>query len=103
LRITLTLLCTLFPYTTLSRSGDAAAARRPPGCKAPVGRRRPRRGRAPRPRGSLARRARDPLRRPCSACRGGALLFAVRRDGLPRSEEHTSELQSRENLVCRLL
>src|SRR5436309_7790886 len=25
------------------------------------------------------------------------------RDGFPRSEEHTSELQSRENLVCRLL
>src|SRR5690606_40025563 len=25
------------------------------------------------------------------------------RDGVPRSEEHTSELQSRENLVCRLL
>src|SRR5690606_41409075 len=25
------------------------------------------------------------------------------RDGLARSEEHTSELQSRENLVCRLL
>src|SRR5690606_40865488 len=24
-------------------------------------------------------------------------------DKLPRSEEHTSELQSRENLVCRLL
>src|SRR5690606_40833806 len=24
-------------------------------------------------------------------------------DGGPRSEEHTSELQSRENLVCRLL
>src|SRR5690606_39784282 len=24
-------------------------------------------------------------------------------DALPRSEEHTSELQSRENLVCRLL
>src|SRR5690606_40317565 len=23
--------------------------------------------------------------------------------GIPRSEEHTSELQSRENLVCRLL
>src|SRR5436309_11415513 len=23
--------------------------------------------------------------------------------GVPRSEEHTSELQSRENLVCRLL
>src|SRR5690606_40305218 len=25
------------------------------------------------------------------------------RPGRPRSEEHTSELQSRENLVCRLL
>src|SRR5690606_40094790 len=40
------------------------------------------------------------------------LLFAVRLNWLPaggfpgwdaRSEEHTSELQSRENLVCRLL
>src|SRR5690606_28121442 len=28
---------------------------------------------------------------------------AVRRRAAPRSEEHTSELQSRENLVCRLL
>src|SRR5215475_14631541 len=27
----------------------------------------------------------------------------ARRPGCPRSEEHTSELQSRENLVCRLL
>src|SRR5690606_40396367 len=33
-----------------------------------------------------------------SAClKGGATLFFT------RSEEHTSELQSRENLVCRLL
>src|SRR5690606_40795297 len=31
---------------------------------------------------------------------GGALAG---RPGRPRSEEHTSELQSRENLVCRLL
>src|SRR5690606_40526873 len=31
----------------------------------------------------------------------GMLLFLADRDG--RSEEHTSELQSRENLVCRLL
>src|SRR5690606_41144285 len=32
-------------------------------------------------------------------------LLAANRDKLssPRSEEHTSELQSRENLVCRLL
>src|SRR5690606_10496808 len=32
-----------------------------------------------------------------------AQLTAILRDELPRSEEHTSELQSRENLVCRLL
>src|SRR5690606_41696720 len=30
-------------------------------------------------------------------------LSLLRRGGLVRSEEHTSELQSRENLVCRLL
>src|SRR5690606_40848710 len=30
-------------------------------------------------------------------------IAAVAVIGLPRSEEHTSELQSRENLVCRLL
>src|SRR5207302_9700041 len=29
--------------------------------------------------------------------------MALARDGRLRSEEHTSELQSRENLVCRLL
>src|SRR5256886_13662277 len=27
----------------------------------------------------------------------------VEKNGLPRSEEHTSELQSQSNLVCRLL
>src|SRR5690606_41603414 len=30
-------------------------------------------------------------------------LTAAEQDALLRSEEHTSELQSRENLVCRLL
>src|SRR5690606_39537436 len=30
-------------------------------------------------------------------------IFAEVLLGIPRSEEHTSELQSRENLVCRLL
>src|SRR5690606_41819060 len=48
----------------------------------------------------------------CARSGVGAELFAtalpvrpaVRREGLElRSEEHTSELQSRENLVCRLL
>src|SRR5690606_41271401 len=39
------------------------------------------------------------------ASRGGSPSAALRlRPGRsPRSEEHTSELQSRENLVCRLL
>src|SRR5207302_6959866 len=30
-------------------------------------------------------------------------LLSALRSGIARSEEHTSELQSRENLVCRLL
>src|SRR5207302_8571587 len=79
---------TLFPYTTLFRSHprrrrrddgaqlDAEPKRRP-------GADRPRAGRRGQP-GDLDRRA-DRRRRPA------------------RSEEHTSELQSRENLVCRLL
>src|SRR5260370_15744918 len=33
----------------------------------------------------------------------GALVFAVRHVNFERSEEHTSELQSHLNLVCRLL
>src|SRR5690606_41626969 len=33
----------------------------------------------------------------------GMLAQEARRECLDRSEEHTSELQSRENLVCRLL
>src|SRR5437588_9638415 len=71
---------TLFPYTTLFRSiRDAAAA----------------------PDGSRARRA----------CRGRFRGAWCRRDGRfrqpnragSRSEEHTSELQSHSDLVCRLL
>src|SRR5690606_41931724 len=33
----------------------------------------------------------------------GGIAMAERADAVARSEEHTSELQSRENLVCRLL
>src|SRR3712207_8016515 len=75
---------TLFPYTTLFRSGPRRAAE---------GHRRPRgdRGRDPE---QLRRRAApgDPGLR-----RAGAAEAAL------RSEEHTSELQSRQYLVCRLL
>src|SRR5690606_41580627 len=79
---------TLFPYTTLFRSQRERLGRLP-------GRRdrepdrddedpgEPRRHRAAR------RRPADPDERP--------------RPRRARSEEHTSELQSRENLVCRLL
>src|SRR2546426_7810993 len=72
---------TLFPYTTLFRSlpGAAEAARR--------------RGRQ-----APARRARESHRENSGRrSRGGA------RHRYARSEEHTSELQSPCNLVCRLL
>src|SRR5256885_9904397 len=68
---------TLFPYTTLFRSPSVCA------------------------------QIRDPARR---LCRPGARLVAFpsglagsARVPWPRSEEHTSELQSPCNLVCRLL
>src|SRR2546422_2134985 len=64
----------------------------------------------PRPR-TLSRRARIP--RPARCIAGAAFLRASRRARAPgtpstcrsgpRSEEHTSELQSRLHLVCRLL
>src|SRR5690606_39998752 len=92
---------TLFPYTTLFRS--------PP----PRGRRSPRRAAwAQAMPLMLARSDRmfDRMRLPPktavpatrmsapAATASGAVLGSI-----PRSEEHTSELQSRENLVCRLL
>src|SRR2546426_8999026 len=70
---------TLFPYTTLFRS---CSETRTTGCCAP--RRRP-----------SSRPARcPPTRCSCGHCGGSST---------PRSEEHTSELQSPCNLVCRLL
>src|SRR2546422_6668604 len=74
---------TLFPYTTLFRSGHGRD--RPAGRGGPV-----RRGAHLRP----------PARRRGSRAAGSD----VRGDGgRRRSEEHTSELQSRLHLVCRLL
>src|SRR3712207_7757383 len=77
---------TLFPYTTLFRSrGRPASGRR-------------------------ACRARRPDRRLLRGVRGGRVadrdgqaLHARDGGGCARSEEHTSELQSRQYLVCRLL
>src|SRR5260370_32172986 len=67
---------TLFPYTTLFRSA----------------RRRCRR-----------RAARSAARRDCSAPPGASARAAAAAGSAGRSEEHTSELQSHLNLVCRLL
>src|SRR5260221_10289328 len=79
---------TLFPYTTLFRSSRAAHERR----------RHSSRQRRP------AREERgDPEPRGTSAARGAALLYERSIERPRRSEEHTSELQSHSDLVCRLL
>src|SRR5690606_42102896 len=85
----------LFPYTTLFRSqaggrvagGEGIGSRGPGETKIELDRRRIRTRMA-----QLRRqiKAMEPARE-------------VRRERRLRSEEHTSELQSRENLVCRLL
>src|SRR5688572_32525694 len=74
---------TLFPYTTLFRSWRSAFRSRLPAT----------------PRGSRTCGERDSGRRTSAACSGPARTSAPP----PRSEEHTSELQSQSNLVCRLL
>src|SRR3712207_6858099 len=85
---------TLFPYTTLFRSPRGGRVRRAtaPGRRDPPGRGA---GEDGGDRGQEGVRPR-PRRRPPPARRG-------RRHHPRRSEEHTSELQSRQYLVCRLL
>src|SRR3712207_7214346 len=90
---------TLFPYTTLFRSVLRRPARRPS---------RPLAGRE-----LLSAHARRRPGRGDRACRAASertvdfiLLRRGRAEGAAargRSEEHTSELQSRQYLVCRLL
>src|SRR5690606_41661062 len=72
---------TLFPYTTLFRSGSSS----PTGSRSAS-------ARCPTTGSTSSRRARRSSRSPAATSRR-----------CRRSEEHTSELQSRENLVCRLL
>src|SRR5690606_41698403 len=94
---------TPFPYTTLFRSpaaeGCSGVTRGPEPC-----------GRF-RPENALERAAWEHPRPGCWAVRlqreTGEQYDEVRQGreeqrARPRSEEHTSELQSRENLVCRL-
>src|SRR5690606_42164902 len=87
---------TLFPYTTLFRSGEmrgATGAWRGAGCD-PVGSATP----ATRSRPSPSPSPTTPTTGRSGACPSTHPARVIR-----RSEEHTSELQSRENLVCRLL
>src|SRR2546421_6813759 len=79
---------TLFPYTTLFRSEVPRAAHRQL-----AGARRGLARRAHADRGPAESARRDALSRL-------RLSLGLRQD---RSEEHTSELQSRSDLVCRLL
>src|SRR3712207_8120066 len=79
---------TLFPYTTLFRSPLS----RPPAARAA--------------RWKASTVARSGLAN--ATCRGAEIgRSEIQKSGLPswpkRSEEHTSELQSRQYLVCRLL
>src|SRR3712207_8079404 len=71
---------TLFPYTTLFRSEPVPRAA--PGALVP----------GQQPRVVLCARRRQPR-----------VVAALGDRPVPRSEEHTSELQSRQYLVCRLL
>src|SRR5690242_21321009 len=82
---------TLFPYTTLFRSRAAERAR--------AGRPARRHGRA---RGDVAAARISAERSALPRGRHTHRVVRVSRD-VPRSEEHTSELQSHVNLVCRLL
>src|SRR5256885_5774029 len=74
---------TLFPYTTLFRSGSVGRAACAMILCLPLG-------------------ARGEARRPPPEPSGGGLLLP-QEGAACRSEEHTSELQSPCNLVCRLL
>src|SRR2546430_11246052 len=83
---------TLFPYTTLFRSRACGGAAGRQDVREPLG-----------PESALLRRAPGtprPAGRVPPAARGGVRGPPPAR---PRSEEHTSELQSQSNLVCRLL
>src|SRR3712207_8855812 len=86
---------TLFPYTPLFRSPSSAASSSGTGPWLRLGERRPLRGwRSERasPRGPSV----------ASTPRNSRVSFLIAAE-LARSEEHTSELQSRQYLVCRLL
>src|SRR3712207_8390391 len=84
---------TLFPYTTLFRSMNRACDG-PSGVVSPVAQRPP----WLTPEAAISAWTLSPSRAASSA-----RLRRTAATPSPRSEEHTSELQSRQYLVCRLL
>src|SRR3989442_8215059 len=78
---------TLFPYTTLFRSQRSCTRKRSHGSSLTTGR-----SSSPRLQGVYSDLGHDPCQN-----------FALQVLAMNRSEEHTSELQSRPHLVCRLL
>src|SRR5690606_41870331 len=87
-----------FPYTTLFRSNGIVRRERLP--------EEPRAAQIGCRRGDVTRQALRASERPCFRERGARVRPHVphgHEGAAARSEEHTSELQSRENLVCRLL
>src|SRR2546427_4581713 len=78
---------TLFPYTTLFRSGPQHGGPAARHVRAGVST------------GYRSRRGYTMMKLP----RLGIVTFGSVCANVPRSEEHTSELQSQSNLVCRLL
>src|SRR5437870_6617708 len=81
---------TLFPYTTLFRSALRIRFLRPCGAAASAA-------------GAAKRRAGGSLVERGPGAGGGPVCGRRQLRGDRRSEEHTSELQSRGHLVCRLL
>src|SRR3712207_7165857 len=77
---------TLFPYTTLFRSADKTFKYDSAGVKV----------------GQYGLQATDTEARGAAANMDGSKLWVLD-NNKKRSEEHTSELQSRQYLVCRLL
>src|SRR2546430_6854506 len=75
---------TLFPYTTLFRSSIPLPPRKTA-------------------QATSRRRLLEPSRSNCTLRRLHSWQTRTRRSQCTRSEEHTSELQSQSNLVCRLL
>src|SRR2546430_5937016 len=77
---------TLFPYTTLFRSATATCS-----------------SSAPAPHATSTSNPNEPSSRKLKSTLSKAHPNARRHSPQTRSEEHTSELQSQSNLVCRLL